>query len=153
MRRLDDWMQKGTNAETMDLAYAFLRKPFDSCCLVRDGEEYKRELDLEVRQRINNYGFLDRLHKLEFFTVPFATRLLLYALVSAFRDETAYFRLLQVYSSPCLAYYSGVLFCDDDLNTQRVHLMVALELVVLTSGAFLQTVCHGTTTQYHGCRI
>lgn len=52
--------------------------------------------------------------------------------------------------SAFLAYYSGELFGDDVRNTQLVQRMAKLKFVVLTRGAFLQTVSRGTTTRYHG---
>lgn len=56
------------------------------------------------------------------------------------RKKTESSRLLCMPSLPCLAYNSSVLFGDDDRNTQRVQQMVASKFVVLTLGAFLQTV-------------
>lgn len=62
-------------------------------------------------------------------------------------------QFLRMPSSSCLVYYSGVVLDEDDLTTQRVWRMVALEFVVLTWGAFLQMVCHCTTTGQRRGRI
>lgn len=70
-----------------------------------------------------------------------------------FRNKIESLRLLRMSSPSCLAYYSGVMFCDDDQNTHRVQRIVALEFVVLTLDAFLQTGRHGDTTWYDGRRI
>lgn len=53
----------------------------------------------------------------------------------------------------CLWYCSGVLFGENDRNTQQVQRMVALEFFNLILSAFLQTVCHGIAFRYHGGRL
>lgn len=58
--------------------------------------------------------------------------------------------LLRVQSSPCEAYYSDVLFIEDDCSTQWVQQMVVLEFVFLTLGALLQTVYRGVAIRVHG---
>lgn len=39
MCRLIDWLQKGTDTRTLDLACCYTRKPFDSYYLVQDADE------------------------------------------------------------------------------------------------------------------
>lgn len=58
-------------------------------------------------------------------------------------------RILHVPSPPCLTYYSGVLFGNDDHKKQLVQRMVALEFTVLTLDTFFRTVRHGVTSLYH----
>lgn len=51
-------------------------------------EEYERELVLEVHQRTKDHGFCVGWHNLQFLAVLAATRLLFYASVPVFWDET-----------------------------------------------------------------
>lgn len=60
---------------------------------------------------------------------------------------------MRVPSPPCLVYYSGVLFGDDDHISQRAQRMVTLEFIALTMSEFLQIVRHCVTTQYNGGRV
>lgn len=57
-------------------------------------------------------------------------------------------RLLRVLFLFSLSYYSGVLFGDNDRNPQLVQRSVALKFVGWTSGSFLQTDRHESTTRY-----
>lgn len=50
MCQLSNWLQKGTNTGTLDMACCCLGKPFDSYYFVRNTVEFERELDLEEHQ-------------------------------------------------------------------------------------------------------
>lgn len=70
-----------------------------------------------------------------------------YAPVPDFWNNIDSLQLLGVPSPPWLTYYSGVLLVNDDGNSQLAQGTVALEIVMLTLGAILRTVCHGSITQ------
>lgn len=46
LRRLSDWLQKGTNMEMLDLPFRGLRKPLNGYYLVRYAKEFDQELDM-----------------------------------------------------------------------------------------------------------
>lgn len=102
---------------------------------MRDAEEYKQELDMQMRERTKNPRYFVRWHILEFFVLSPAKRSPVDAPLLVFWNEIEGSRLLCVPYPLCLAYYSGGLFGDDDRNTQQVQQMLALGLVILTLGA------------------
>lgn len=112
---------------------------------MRDAKELKRKVGLKVGQRAK-----DGWQIFEFFAARPAKRALFYAPVSVFRIDIESSQILRVQSQPFLAYYRGVLFGDDDRNTQWAQRMVALQFVVLALGLFHQTVCHGIAMRYRG---
>lgn len=150
--RLSNWMQKGIDTGTLDMACCRLRKPFNIYSLVQNGEEYIW-LMMVMRQRAENRGLLVRWHYLEFFAVLPAMHLLFHASMSVFWNESESSRLSHVPSPPCLAYYTGVQSGSDDCNTQQIRQMVAFELVILALSAFFQTVCHCDVTRVQKGRI
>lgn len=85
----------------------------------RDAKENEQELYLEVCQRRKDHMFLVRWHNPAFYVVPPAKRLIFYVPVFVFGIKTECLRLLCVPSPLCLTYYSGVLFGDNDCNTER----------------------------------
>lgn len=146
-RRLSGWMQNGTDTGTLDLSCCCLLKSFKSYHHVQTAGNYERELDLEAseneRSRILCWRAQPRV-----FSVPLAKCFLLYVHVPVYWNVIETLRQLRVPSSPCSAYYSGVLFGVYDFNTKQVQHTVALMFVVWTLGAFLLAVCHSTLTRY-----
>lgn len=116
VRQLNHWLQMGTDTGTLDLAYCCLCKQFDSYYLVRHAEEYQQELDLELRQWTKDFEFFVGWHYLELFAVPSAMHSLSFARAAVFWNEIESLRILSLPSPPCVMYYSGVLFGDDDRN-------------------------------------
>lgn len=84
VRQVSNWLQNGTETRTLDLACCCLHKQFDRYCVVRDAEEYKLDLELEVHRRTKDHGFFFACHNLELFAVPPAKPSLFYALLSVF---------------------------------------------------------------------
>lgn len=67
---------------------------------------------------------------------PPKSHLLIHAPVRVFQNEIEILLLLCGFSSPCLKYYSDVLFEDNDHNAQPFWRMVELDFVVLTLDVF-----------------
>lgn len=84
--------------------------------MVRDADEFEQELDLEMCQKMKYHGFAVEGHNLKFFTVLLSKRTLVYAFVLAYWNWSKSSRLLRVPFQPYLAYYSDVLFRNDDCN-------------------------------------
>lgn len=67
-------------------------------------DAYKRDLDLEGRERTENLGFFVRWKSFKFYDVPPAKRLLLYKPVPVFWIKMGSSLLLPVLSLHCFAY-------------------------------------------------
>lgn len=106
---------------------------------------FARVLDLEMRQRTKGCKFFVLCLNVELFAVPPAKRFLLCAPVAVIWNAIERLLLLCVPSVPCLTYFSGVLFCDDDCSAQRFKQTVVLTFVVLMLSVFFRTVRHGVT--------
>lgn len=66
-----------------------------------------------------------------------------YAPISAYLSKMNGLVVLFVSSPRCPAYYSDVIFGDNDPDKPLVLQMWNEGLIVLTAGAFLQTLCSG----------
>lgn len=58
VRQLSDWLQKSTDTMTLDLSCCCLRMRLDCFYMVQDVKKFERELDLELRQRTIDCGFI-----------------------------------------------------------------------------------------------
>lgn len=94
-------------------------------------------LDLERHQRTKDHGLFVGCIYIEIFSVLPAKCLLFHVPVPVFWNEIKSLRLLRVPSLLWVAYYSAVLFGNDDRSTQLVQRVVALDFVLLKLGLLL----------------
>lgn len=77
-------MQKDTDTGPLNLTYCCLQKSLGNYYLVRDTEEFERDLNLEMHEKTKDCGFLVGWHNFELFSVPPARHLPMYAPVPVF---------------------------------------------------------------------
>lgn len=77
-----------------------------------------------------------------------AMRFLILVREPVFWNEIESSRPLRAPSLNYLAYHSGVLLGDDSYHALWIERTLALECVILTSGASLRAARHGVSTRY-----
>lgn len=128
-----------------------LPHPFSSFYPIRGEDSSDREVDFEARQRSKCLAVGS--HNIQLFAVPPTKLRLVYAAALAISHDLESLHWFFGATKLCSSYFLGLLTRDNTSLTSRVRRLAMLQCVVLTIGAFVQTVCFVVVSRFCSARI